>query len=296
MTQLCIDYASTDDQLHTPNFGEAKAAGARMIIVRAIFGRGGPGNTPYRDPYWARDKQAILDAGMNRSAYLFLCMPRSGYVTPSATDQGHAFIDYVGHDLSPSNKLNFVPMLDVEEQSSLAPNEYYDWVVECAEVLHNFYGAYPTIYTARHIWAEYLGDHAAGVLGNCPPPWIAKPWPWPTRMPGHMDGAPGYQPYTVPAFGDSTMWSNYQYQGDATKVPGFSATNGICDLSRCNMIGEGAHGSIVKWIQARVGAVVDSDFGPKTKECVQATQAKHGLTPDGVCGVSTMSVLSWLSP
>jgi peptidoglycan hydrolase-like protein with peptidoglycan-binding domain len=290
--QKTVDYASSDNQPTTPGFDKAHAIGTQMAIVRAIGGRGN-GTIPFRDPYWARDKNAILGAGMNRSAYLFLNVPRKGISTPPATVQADAFGDYVGDDLSAKNKQDGVPCLDVEEASDILSAEaYYAWVVEAATRLHELYGAWPCIYTARHIWAEYLANHPAGVLANCPPPWIAKPWPVPPRSPAITNGAQGYQPLTVPAFGDGTFWTNYQYQGDATGYAGFE--RGICDLSRTNIVAEGSRGDFVRWVQARIGATVDADFGPKTKQALAATQLEHGLVADGVCGISTSCVLQWL--
>jgi peptidoglycan hydrolase-like protein with peptidoglycan-binding domain len=298
MAQLAIDYAATDDQKTTPGYMQARAVGARAFIVRAIYGRPEQaGHTaPTRDPMWARDKAAILVSGSIRSAYLLLCVPSTTFpgVTPKPEEQAQALIDYVGDDLSPTNAQNFVPIVDVEQESDvLNAEEYFDWVLRAVLVLARHYKAWPCIYSAKHIWAEYTNDHPPGLLQNCPL-WIAKPWPWPPRSPVHLDGAAGYEPLTIPAFGDETNWILYQDQGDALGMPGFA--QGICDVSRIHTVARGARGTLVEWIQARAGATVDGDYGPKTEAAIKAIQSQHGLDVDGVAGFATNSVLSWLRP
>lgn len=300
MAQLCIDYASTDDQTSTPDFAKVRAAGGRMVIIRAIYGRAISGKGAihnqggtYWDPYWDRDYQAVLDAKLCLSAYLFLCVPRKGYTTPEPEVQAQALIDYVGSVLTPGNKLTCVPFFDVEEESDvLTSSQYFDWCLRAATVLRRHYGAWPGMYTSNRVWQEYLKGHASGLLQHCPL-WIAKPWPWATRTPVHLDGAAGYSPTTIPEFGDATNWLLYQYQGDATHMPGMQS---ICDASRANMLYRGCHGTFVKWIQARVGAKVDGDFGTETEKDVKVVQAAHGLDADGIAGISTNCVLSWLRP
>lgn len=294
MTSLGVDYASVDGNAK-PDFTKAKVAGARIMIPRAVYGRPVIKGTsaPFRDPVWARDKDAILAAGLQRSAYLFVCYPRNGWYTPNAETQAQAFIDYVGNDLSVSNSQNMVPMFDVEEASDvLSSSEMFDWTLRVATVLRKHYGAWPGMYTSNRVWQENLKAHASGILQNCPL-WIAKPWPWPPRKPVHLDGAPGYNPTTIPQFGDTSNWLVYQYAGDATGMPGFTSTT---DTNRCNVVSKGAKGTIVRWIQARVGAVVDGDFGPATEAEVKKVQAEHRLVVDGIVGIATSSVLSWKRP
>jgi peptidoglycan hydrolase-like protein with peptidoglycan-binding domain len=299
MAHLGIDYANTDDQKVTPDFLKAKAAGTRIVIVRAIYGRPvEPGHTgSTRDPMWARDKDAILAAGLCRSAYLFICVPTKSFsgITPQPEEQAQAFIDYVGDDLSPANALNFVPCFDVEQQSDvLNADQYFDWILRAVLVLRKHYGVWPCMYSSRRVWTEILKNHPPGPLQNCPPPWIAAPWPWPERSPVHLDGAAGYEPYTIDVFGDHSFYSIFQFQGDCLGMPGFS--QGICDANRCNTVAKGAHGSFVKWLQARAGVTVDGDFGPATEAAIKVIQSSHGLQADGVAGIATNCVLSWMRP
>lgn len=48
---------------------------------------------------------------------------------------------------------------------------------------------------------------------------------------------------------------------------------------------------LVRLVQAKVGVVVDGDFGPKTEAAVRAFQRAHGLVPDGIVGPKTWAVL-----
>jgi peptidoglycan hydrolase-like protein with peptidoglycan-binding domain len=47
----------------------------------------------------------------------------------------------------------------------------------------------------------------------------------------------------------------------------------------------------VKQLQAKVGVVVDGNFGAKTEAAVRAFQRAHGLVPDGIVGPKTWVAL-----
>jgi len=287
MTTIGPDYASVDANA-VPNFPAAKHAGARFVIVRAIYGRplGLTDNkSPFRDPVWVRDKAAIKAAGLGRGAYLFICYPKSGVYTPPPEEQAQAYIDYVTLD----RDQDFVPMVDVEEASDiLGSTAMYDWTLRVCRVLRAHFGVWPGIYSSARAWTENLKGHAAGLLINCPL-WIAKPWPWAIRTPVHLDGAPAYDPTPIPAWGD--QWFFYQYQGDALDWPGFTRT---VDANRFNVLSKGAKGDSVKWAQQRLKVTADGLFGPNTETAVKELQRKHGLTVDGVIGVATFAPLCWL--
>lgn len=280
-----LDYASVDKN-NTPNFAAAARAGARFAIVRAVYGRGGANSGAWWDPTWSRDSERIAAAGLRRGAYLFLCLPQTsaGTVTPNPEDQVDAFASYVQltsyHDL--------VPFIDVEEQSMLAPADYYAWVVRAVERMKEHYGAWPGIYTSARVWNEYMGGHDAGDLLNCPP-WIAKPWPLDERQPIDLTGAPAYHPDVPPQLGTNNWWL-YQYQGDALGWPGFTST---VDASRFNVTTSGAAGAHVAWLQQRLGVAVDGAFGPDTRAAVIALQQRYGLEQDGVVGPDTFAAACW---
>jgi len=288
MASIGLDYASVDDN-EAPDFVAARQAGARFAILRAVYGRrvaGQMDNLPvYIDPVWARDSGAVKAAGLKRSAYLFVCYPQTGVETPSPEIQAQAFIDHV--QLEPNH--DYVPMFDVEEKSDmLDPSGMYDWTLCVCRKLRDHYKAWPGMYTSASVWRDNLGDHDAPDLLECPL-WLAGPWKDETQV--DLDGAPGYSPYTISQFGDATNYWLYQYQGDATQWPGFSST---VDANRFHTVARGSNGTIVRWIQRRVGAFADGDFGPQTESAVKAFQIQHGLLADGIVGPLTFAPLSWV--
>jgi hypothetical protein len=234
MAQLGVDYANTDtiNKPGVDGFTSAKSAGARIVIPRGVYGRPADGQTPvYLDSYWARDKDDIVAAGLNRSSYLFVCVPTTGHPAPDPDVQVAAFYGYVQLNKPVVGKKphDMVPFFDVEMASDvLSADEYYDWILKVAKGLRSAFGAWPGMYTSDRVWTEVLKNHAAGQLINCPL-WIAKPWPWAVKTPVHLDGAPGYNPTTIPEFGDATNFVLYQYQGDGLGMPGF--TPGAVDMN-----------------------------------------------------------------
>lgn len=287
MTTIGLDFASVDGNFK-PNFVAARNAGIRFSIPRAIYGRSViGGTTPFRDPVWARDKDAILSAGLKRSAYLFLCYEKTGVYTPPPEEQADAFFDYV----KLGGLQDLVPFFDVEEASSVMTAELmYQWTLRCAQRLRDLYGAWPGMYSSARVWHENLKDHAPGALINCPL-WLAKPWPWAIRTPIHLDGAPSYSPTPIPEWGN--QWFVYQYGGDCTDCPGFNKT---VDSNRLRVFGEGAKGQHVVWSQQRLGITADGIFGPKTKLAVQHLQSRFGLAADGIIGLDTFCPLGWQNP
>lgn len=286
MAQLAVDFASVDGNKNI-NFVRAAQAGTRLMIPRAVYGRPVTtgSTTPFIDPAWKESNASIRAAGMKCSGYLFVCFPRKGLFTPTPDIQAQALIDYC--KLTPN--VDWVPAIDVEEESDiLSPDEMYAWVVRTAKTVRQGFGAWPLLYFSNRVWVEYFKNHAAGELINCLP-WIAKPWPYPVGSQVHLDGAPGYLPTYVPEWGNAC--GLYQYQGDAKGYPGFSST---VDISRIEVVGPGATGEQVKWIQRRLGNVaVDGVYGPATEKAVKALQASHGLAADGIIGVDTYTYLLW---
>lgn len=54
---------------------------------------------------------------------------------------------------------------------------------------------------------------------------------------------------------------------------------------------QGSTGLIVRYLQYRIGAVIDGIFGPKTCTAVKAFQTRCGITPDGIVGPVTYRCL-----
>lgn len=301
MPQLGVDYANTDtiNKPGVTGFAQAKSAGASVIIPRGVFGRPEYGQTPvYLDEYWSRDKADIVAAGLNRSSYLFVCVPTKARPdTPSPDVQVAAFYGYVQLDKPKigTKPHDMVPFFDVEMESDmLSADAYYDWILKVAKLLRSAFGAWPGMYTSERVWTEVLKNHAAGQLANCPL-WIAKPWPWAVNTPVHLDGAPGYNPTTIPEFGDATNFVLYQYQGDGLGMPGFSP--GAVDINRVNLVKKGMSGTIVKWVQSRAGGLaVDGIFGSLTESRIKQLQTQYALAADGIVGIDTFTLLTWLNP
>ncbi len=300
MVQIGFDYASVDDNI-APDFARAKAAGARIGIVRSIYGRAVKGQAytgPFRDPCWMRDADRIRRSGLTLGTYLYLCAPRAGRDTPPPEAQAQALIEYVGFAIKPGD---LPPFVDVEEDSTLTPNQYFDWIERACRVLRTFYGTWPGLYTSRRVWIEHLGNHPADELIECPL-WIAKPWPWSERTVVHLDGAPAYEPYEIEPWG--SQWFLYQYQGDTLQWPGFSST---VDASRFNTLVRGERNvpGTVAWVQRKLNIyltaahvpalVVDGVFGANTESALKRYQSACGLVTDGIYGAKTHGFLSWLS-
>lgn len=55
-------------------------------------------------------------------------------------------------------------------------------------------------------------------------------------------------------------------------------------LNHCPTVQEGANGQITQWIQLRIGANPDGDFGPATTQAVIWFQQSRGINPDGIVG------------
>lgn len=290
MATIGIDYASVDGGA-VPDFAAAKAAGVRFAIPRAIYGRRVANQSDkapvFIDPVWKRDKDAIVAAGLKRGAYLFLCYEKPGVQTPSPEMQVQVFADYVKLD----PKLDFVPWLDVEEASpTMTGEQMYEWTLRAASKFVELYGVWPGIYTSARVWSENLKNHSPGPLLKCPL-WLAKPWPWLTKTPMHMDGAEAYLPKIIPEW--SNQWFLYQYQGDATHCPGFTST---VDANRPRVFGKGSKGAHVVWTQQRLRIKDDGIFGDQTEGAVKKFQTDHGLAADGIVGVNTFGPLGWQMP
>lgn len=291
---ICPDWADIDGN-GNPDLAAAKnAANTRAAIMRAVYGRGGVGGGPYLDKTWKEQAPRCLAAGIERrSAYLFLCMPKAGVHTPSPEDQADALISQcpmgAGPDCIRPSK-DYVVFVDVEEQSTLGPADYYNWVLRAVVRLARYYGAWPGIYCAAHIWAEYLGNHAPGLLINCPL-WIAKPWPYAVNTQVHLDGLPAWSPILMPGF--DNRWCLYQAQGDAIGWPGFPHT---VDMSRIRVYGKGSTGGQTVWTQERLGVTADGFYGPITGAAVGALQRANGLADDQIVGADTLAPLMWSRP
>src|SRR4029077_1871997 len=102
-----------------------------------------------------------------------------------------------------------------------------------------------------------------------------------------------YEPPLPPPWNDAGNWWIHQYQGNATKFPGFS---GLCDMNRFNVAFKGASGARVGWVQRRLGIAETDKFDAVTADAVRAFQDDNDLVNDGIIGPRTFAYLARLVP
>lgn len=295
---LGIDYASVDDNA-PPNWALAKqpsADGSRLafVIARASYGES-------VDQTFVRDWAGIKAAGLVRGSYLYpVYEDRQGRpVSVSAqVDTLEIAINAAG-GLDAGRDLP--PALDVESvgspmQHGCTAVEALAWYRELWVAMRESFGVAPMIYTSGRVWSEDLDNLLAPDLATSAA-WLAKPWPWKIHTTAQRDvskafSGGAYDPQVPLPWGGGNWWI-HQYQGDAISWPGFTST---VDCNRFNLMRPGERGSRVSWVQRRVGATPDGDYGPKTEAAVKMFQAKHGLAADGVVGPLTLAPLCWMAP
>ena len=279
-----LDYASVDGN-KKPDLAAAYKAGARFAFVRGAYGA-------WSDPTVKRDADDVRESGMVFGAYLF-ALP--GPKHPAPEKQVAAMPALLPGD--------FPPALDVEFPAGVAATgmsraEVLAWVRAAAEAMRRRYGCAPLIYTSKRVWDGHdtdslgLGSVAALELTDCPL-WLAR-YPFATRIPPVVNArAVDRLPWApVPAaWGDGNLWV-HQYQGDAIRFPGFSATT---DLNRFKIMGAGETGRRVRWAQRRL-RMLEGDpgvFDHAMLAQVLEFQEREGLVTDGVIGPQTFARLAW---
>jgi hypothetical protein len=278
MATIGIDIAASEGK--GANWQLAKTSGhLRFAGLRCTYG-----TTP--DAGYKAYVQELDAARVPHFPYLF---NRWNVGTPE--DQAHAALDAAYGGVSP-NWHSFPLCIDVEgDRNGLTANQAYDWLLRIYDVVKASIGVEPLIYTSKVYWEDPDGmnNHTATELAQCPL-W-PKFWPVPVRAPAVYDPAVvdalPYPP-TPPQFEGVPIT---QYQGDALGYAGLLST---CDMDRILVVKQGDKGGSVRWIQRRVGAVVDGDFGPITAQKVKAFQTARGLAADGIVGLDTWQALSWV--
>ena len=279
MTTIGIDIAASEGK--GADWAKAKQQGhLRFVGLRCSYG-----TTP--DAGYKAYVQQLDAAGVPHFPYLF---NRWNVGTPHA--QANAALDAAYGGVLP-NWHSFPLCIDVEgDRNGLSANDAYDWLLEIYKTVKASIGVEPLIYSSKVYWEDPAGmnNHPAPELAQCPL-W-PKFWPFPVRSqavydPAVVDKLP-YPP--MPASFLAAPLT--QYQGDALGMPGMLST---CDMDRILVVKQGAKGSTVRWIQQRVGAVVDGDFGPITAQKVAAFQTSRGLFADEIVGLDTWQALTWVA-
>jgi GH25 family lysozyme M1 (1,4-beta-N-acetylmuramidase) len=283
---LGVDIASVDGNKPV-DWGAAKVAGVCFAIFRGTY-------STWADPTWKLEADRARAVGIIVGTYLFPVMDKTA---PSAELQVGAFIKAVG----PLALGDLPPTLDIEFPGGTAKtghtrDELLVWIWEAVSALRKAYGIWPMLYTSARVWdgedADSLNQDASKVdsseLINCPL-WLAR-YPFATRLaPVLGDRAEALPLPPVPKlWRDPTNVWIHQYQGDAIKLPGFTATE---DLNRFFGLSQGSKGERVKWIQKRLRITQDGDFGPGTKNAVESYQRVNKLVPDGIVGPKTFAYL-----
>ena len=286
-----VDYASVDGN-NPPDWAAAKASGLTFVIARGAYG-------VYHDPIMPRDWDAIRRAGLVRGAYLFLRYMKDG-VTPE--DQVKAFEAAIPGGFASTD---FAPALDVEFPGGLAATgmtaaEAIAWTTRAWRAMVDTFGVAPMIYTSARVWAEDLHNPMIQELLESAP-WLAKPWPWAVRSPARLRWpytGGDFDPTVPPMWGRQNWWI-HQYQGDALRCPGFTAT---VDLNRFHDLACGETSTRVTWMLRRLGPIERIDpmqaatFDAFTATRVREFQRAWHLVDDGIVGVRTFAALSWCRP
>jgi len=285
-----VDRASVDSSA-ARDWETAKAQGPiAFAIVRA-------GHGTSVDSQFARDWAALGKAGLVRGAYLFLRFPLVGHPAPPSPEaQARRMIRTVGA----LERTDLPVTLDLEfpggrVATGLKAAEALAYATCAWQVLHDGYGAPPVLYTSSRVWREDLLNLPAPHLVESPL-WLARYW-WKDhtpamRDPSKFDGG-ALDPNVPPPWGDFTNWWIHQYQGDAIGMPGLPNT---VDMDRFNNLVQGAKGDRVRWVQRRLGGLVNGQFGDALRARIVAHQKAMGLVPDGIVGPRTFATLCWLPP
>jgi lysozyme len=280
-----IDTASVAGNKN-PDWTKAKATGPiNFAIIRSNYG-----TTP--DAAFARDWPQLKQAGLVRGAYLFLRFPRGSQPAPTPEAQAAAAIATIG-DLEAGD---LPPAVDVEfpgngrSETGLSAQECLDGVRAACAALKENYGVAPLIYTSARVWRDDLGNAPADDLTESPL-WLARYFfkAGPARRDAAAFADGKRDPPVPPPWGDAGNWWIHQYQGDATKFPGFT---GKVDMNRFNVVFLGARGARVSWVQRRLAIADSGRFDSATEDAVRGFQDDNDLVSDGVIGPRTFAYLA----
>jgi hypothetical protein len=286
---LCADLASVDGDICDWN-AAATGVPLGLAIPRADYGSA---EDRVFDREWKR-----IPPGVVKGGFLFF---RDSATAPEPAVQGHAIVKTLD-DAGLRPGIDLPPCLDLEfpgggPASGLTPKERLEHFGVVWQIVRDHYGVAPLVYTSERVWREEMGNPALLIPEMVESPlWLAR-YPYPKRVTGVRD------PHVVDAIPlppSPRPWGNqwwlHQYQGDAVRVPGFSAT---VDLSRFRVTKTGDAGDHVKWVQRRLftdPAEWDGSFGPHTAAELARFQTAWKLTADGVIGPHTFARLAWTAP
>ena len=280
-----IDTASVAGN-KSPDWTRAKALGPiGFALVRSNYG-----TAP--DKAFARDWPLLKQAGLVRGAFLFLRFPRNGKSVPPPEAQAAAAIATIG-DLGAGD---LPPVVDVEfpgkgrSETGLSAQVCLDRVRAACAALTDRYGVPPLIYTSARVWRDDLANLPATDLGDCPL-WVSRQFfkAGPAIRDASLFASGKYEPPVPAPWSDDGNWWIHQFQGNATKFPGFT---GLVDMNRFNVAFKGARGARIGWAQRRLGIGETGRFDAATDDAVRTFQDDNGLVTDGVIGPRTFAFLA----
>ena len=293
-----VDYASVDGN-ERPDIVKVKTAiGCAFAIIRGSY-------KTWTDPTAKRDTAAWRAANIPVGVYAFPDMTKGG-ATPADQIQALARSGAVMDGDIP-------PTLDVEFPGGIARTgrtraELLAWILEAVMEMRRVFGCSPMLYTSARVWdgedADALdADHndfgtLNPTLAECPL-WLAR-YPFKTGIQAIGDTADERKlveslpwPPVPKAWGDQGNVWIHQYQGDAIKLNGFSAT---VDLNRFRMLRHGDTGERVCWLKRRLCLAegMPGVFDDALDDAVREFQRREGLVSDGVVGPRTFARIAWL--
>lgn len=157
---------------YTVDWSSAKTAGAEFAFVKATEGLG------YTNPYFAADFADLAAAQLVRGAYHYA---RPSLGVADAVAQANYFVaatgalDVVG---------DLPPVLDLERNDGLAPDELIEWTGAYLVEVERLTGRTPIVYTYPAFWRSSMADTT---LFNQYPLWIATYGPKPILVGGWSD-------------------------------------------------------------------------------------------------------------
>lgn len=281
---LGVDIASVDGDRVV--WTTAKAAGVSFAFERGSWNNGA-------DPTPAHDRDAIRAAEITFG----------GYVGPSIGKQyapPEAQIDTAIESLRLIPGRDFALVMDIEFSRGIAGTgmtlaEIAAWYAAADAHAIKRLGCRLIPYSSARVLDGSDTDCLRGALDRVlagTVPWEAR-YALATRQPGQTSEAQ-IEAVTAPPpanYAGPGGWIVRQYQGDAIRVSGFSAT---VDLDKWNRLKPGSAGGFVRWCQARVGASIDGDYGTLTANAVERWQAAHGLPTSGEVDPATGAALTWV--
>ncbi|MFF4145963.1 peptidoglycan-binding protein [Streptomyces sp. NPDC001698] len=283
---------------HPIRWSAVKASGESFVFHKATQGTG------YRDPKFAGDFAAALDAGLMAAPYHF-------YDSGTGAAQAAHFIRTVkaaGYDAKRPGQLP--PVVDLERVKGRCPAG-----VNSAQIAaflakaREAFGVNPIVYTSKD-FADTCLRGKVSALANSPlwqpryksgstepAPVGGRSWSiWQYTEHGSVPGISGHVDHNVYK-GTLTQLRRLAHLASASGQPTPPRGNTTAATAKSwPVLKSGSRGTDVRTAQHLLNAAghrLDADglFGPATTGAVKAFQKRNGLNPDGIVGPNTWNKL-----